>query len=155
VALLVLAVSWALLIGAWFLLVDTSSVAEWSAAVAAGLVATLAAWVVYESGVARMRPSLVLLRGLGRQLVRVPPDFWLLARELGRALAGRHRAGRFHELRLPLPVNARGDARRATIETLGSLAPNTIVLGIDEEGVIVHQLAARHEERSSVEGIGA
>lgn len=153
--LLLLATVWALLLGAWLLLVDTSSVAEWASGAGAALVATIAAAAAYTSGISRMRPSLDLARGLGSQLARVPPDLWLLARELVRALAGRHPRGRFHELRLPLPVDARSDARRAAIETFGSLAPNMIVLGVDDEGVIVHQLAARRDERDGVEGLGA
>ncbi len=52
-------------------------------------------------------------------------------------------------------MSAAGDARRAGIELAGSLAPNTIVLGVDEQQVVVHQLAARHGERASVVEIGS
>jgi hypothetical protein len=74
---------------------------------------------------------------------------------LSRALAGRRRQGRFHELALELPVDERGNGRRAAIELVGSLAPNTIVLGVDDRRVIVHQLLARHGERDSVVEVGS
>jgi len=36
---------------------------------------------------------------------------------------------------------------------LGSLSPNTIVLGVDERAVLVHQLVAHHEGRVRVQEI--
>ncbi len=150
-----LIVWWALLGGVWMLLVDTVSTAEVLSAVAASLLAALATGLVFGGGIDSMRPAASLLVGLARQLARVPADLWLLALALGRARAGRRRAGRFHELALELPPSERGNGRRAAIELIGSLAPNTIVLGVDERRVIVHQLLARHAERESVVEIGS
>ena len=145
---------WALLGGAWMLLVDTVSTAEVACAVVAALAGVVATRLVFGSGIAGMRPAVSLGSALARQLARVPRDLWLLAAALGRALAGRRRPGRFHELALELAVNETGNGRRAGIELLGSLAPNTIVLGVDERRVIVHQLVARQRERASVPEIG-
>lgn len=146
---------WVALGGLWMLLVDTVSVAEVVCAVLAGLIGAFATRLVLANAAAEMRPGWRLLAGPARQLVRVPGDLWLLARELSRALAGRRRVGRFHEIALELPVDAAGHARRAGIELFGSLAPNTIVLGVDEQRVIVHQLAACHDARASLREIGS
>ncbi|HEX3512197.1 MAG TPA: hypothetical protein VHT27_13985 [Solirubrobacteraceae bacterium] len=148
-------IAFALFVGVWLLLVDTSSTAEWVGALIAAAIAVVAAALVYDSGTARLRFGLRSARGLFAQLARVPVDVWLLVRELARAIAGTHTQGRFHELALELPMSPRGNARRATIELVGSLAPNTIVLGVDERHVVVHQLVARHEERAGVGEIGA
>lgn len=146
---------WALLGGAWMLLVDTVSTAEVVCAIAAALTAVLATGLVLGSGEQNMRPADGMLIALARQLARVPADLWLLWVALSRALRGRRRPGRFHELALRLPVNDRDNGRRAAIELFGSLAPNTIVLGVDEQRVVVHQLLARHEERENVVEVGS
>ncbi|HEY2140944.1 MAG TPA: Na+/H+ antiporter subunit E [Solirubrobacteraceae bacterium] len=146
---------WGLLGGMWMLLVDTVSTAEVLCAIAAALAGVLVTRLVFDSGIASMRPAGSLPRALAKQLVRVPADLWLLAVALARALAGRPRPGRFYELAIELPVSARGNGQRAAIELLGSLAPNTIVLGVDEQRVIVHQLLARHPERESVVEVGS
>jgi multisubunit Na+/H+ antiporter MnhE subunit len=146
---------WGALGGLWMLLVDTVSTAEVLCAVAAAATGVLVTRLVFESGTARMRPAAGVLAAVVRQLARVPGDLWLLARVLARALAGQRRPGRFHQIPLALPVSAAANARRAAIELAGSLAPNTIVLGVDEHEVVVHQLAARHGERASVAEIGS
>jgi multisubunit Na+/H+ antiporter MnhE subunit len=147
---------WALLAGAWMLLVDTVSTAEVLCAAAAALSGVLVTRLVFDSGVGKVRPAGSLALALARQLTRVPADLWLLAVALTRALAGRRRRpGRFHELALELPVDERGNGRRAGIELVGSLAPNTIVLGVDERRIVVHQLLARHSGRESVVEVGS
>lgn len=146
---------WALLGGAWMLLVDTVSTAEVVCAIAAALTGALVTGLVLGSGEARMRPARGMLVALARGLARVPGDLWLLWVALSRALRGRRRPGRFHELALRLPVTEHDNGRRAAIELVGSLAPNTIVLGVDERQVVVHQLLARHEERENVVEVGS
>jgi hypothetical protein len=137
------------------LLVDTPSTAEEVCAVVAALTGALATRLVLAGEVDRMLPALSVLTALVRQLARVPADLCLLTVALARALSGRRRPGRFHELELELPVNEQGNGRRAAIELIGSLAPNTIVLGVDERRVIVHQLLARNDERTSIREIGS
>jgi multisubunit Na+/H+ antiporter MnhE subunit len=137
----------------WMLLVDTSSTAELLAALAATLLGVLATRLVFKEEAARMAPAPWLPMALARQLARVPADLWLLAVALARALAGRRRPGRFHRIPLTLGLDPAENARRAAIELAGSLAPNTIVLGVDEREVIVHQLADRRRQRLSLKEI--
>lgn len=151
----VLVVWWGLLGGVWMLLVDTVSIAEAASAVTAALIGVFITWLVFASDIGSMLPARGVLVALARQLARVPVDLWLLAVALRRALAGRRRQGRFHELALELPMDERANGRRAAIELVGSLAPNTIVLGVDEQRVVVHQLLARHREREDVVEVGA
>lgn len=152
---LLLVVWWALLGALWMLLVDTASRAEEVSAVVVALVGAFVTGLVLASRIAGMRATAIVCSALARQLVRVPADLGLLAVALARALTGRRRPGRFHELALELAVDERGSGRRAGIELIGSLAPNTIVLGVDERRVIVHQLVARHGERAGVGEIGS
>lgn len=132
------------------LLVDTVSIAELAACSAAALIGTLATVLVKHEGVADLREHHVFVTSLPKQLARVPLDVLLLIRELGRALAGRHPTGRFHELPFEGGSDPRENARRAAVEMLGSLAPNTIVLGVDDEKIVVHQLAAHARDRAAV-----
>ncbi|MHB1468242.1 MAG: Na+/H+ antiporter subunit E [Solirubrobacteraceae bacterium] len=137
---------WVGLLAAWFLLVDTSSIAELLAGAASAAVAAALTVLAREEGL--FEPALWIGIGfLARALIRVPADLALLARQLLRALAGRQSRGRLHEIELELPDSSRGDARRAAIELIGSIAPNTIVLGVDDRHVVVHQLVARRAER--------
>jgi len=144
-------VCWLAIAAVWMLLVDTISVAELSAGAIVALLGTIATQLARREGVARVQsPTRAIWRALPRQLMRVPFDFCLLARELGRALLGRHNRGRFHTVPLDGAHISRLQTRHAAIELLGSLSPNTIVLGVDDDVVIVHQLAARGDERSSI-----
>lgn len=145
---------WLVLAGLWMLLVDTLSVAEVLCAVAAAAVGALVTRLALASGIAPMSPSPVLLASIVRQLARVPADLWLLTVVLARALAGHRRPGRLHQIPLGLPIDTAANARRAGIEWAGSIAPNTIVLGVDGREVVVHQLADRYGERASVVEIG-
>ncbi len=168
---LVLVVWCALLGGLWMLLVDTVSVAELVGAAVAALLGVLAGYLAFAEQLAPLRPTPTAIAWFGRQLMRVPADLWLLAVALARALlgrgpagggrigdragGGRRRPGRFHEVAVELPVDPSGNTRRAGIELFGSLAPNTIVLGVDERRAIVHQLVARHQERDRLREIGS
>ncbi len=142
---------WILIWGAigavWMLLVDTPTLAEILAGALAAALGTLATASASAQHLTRQRPELRLLLTLPGQLARIPADLWLLTLELGRALTGTHRGGRFYAVPFHGGTDARGNGLRATIELFGSLAPNTIVLGVDEHQTIVHQLTARHRER--------
>jgi hypothetical protein len=146
---------WGVLGGLWMLLVDTVSTAEVLCAVVVAAAGAFVTRLVIEGGAARMHHAENIVMALARQLARVPSDLWLLGLALWRALAGPPRPGRFHELALELPVDELGNGRRAEIELVGSLAPNTIVLGVDERRVVVHQLLARQGERESVVELGS
>ena len=87
-----------------------------------------------------------------RPVAKVPLDIVLVSAEAlaqlvrRRAVRGQFRAVRF---------DAMGDtpedtARRALTDVLGSLAPNTIVIGVDQERglLLVHQLRRQGEPRN-------
>jgi hypothetical protein len=112
-------------------------------------------------GVRSSRP----LRGLLdpsvlRVVLRAAPGFvtesamilgFLVARLAGRAPRGRFRTAPFRA-----GGNGRRDvARRALSEAVGSLGPNTIVIGIDRDRdlILVHQLVRRDEDRDPL-GLG-
>lgn len=135
---------WVFAAAIWMLLVDTSKLPE----VAAGaFVATVAAtWMELVRGqrIARLsihpgfiapawRPLLGAVRDIGRLTLAVLRQ--LVEREpvRGRVVA------------IPFAHGAdepRDNGRRAAAQALGSLAPNTIVIGVDPDGdrLIAHQL---------------
>lgn len=142
--------AWGAIGAVWMLLVDTPTLPEILLGAAAATVGTAASASVLSQHLTRLRLELETLLSLPGQVVRVPVDLWLLARELGKALTGTHRNGRFYAVPFNGGTDARNNGRRATTELFGSLAPNTIVLGVDEHQTIVHQLAARHAERDTL-----
>jgi multisubunit Na+/H+ antiporter MnhE subunit len=142
---------WAVLAGLWMALVDTRSTAEFAAGAGVSLAGLLLTVAVSRQHVADMHLQLRLLAALPGQLARVPVDLWLLARELARALSGRRAPSRFHSLPFAGGEGPRANGRRAAIQLIGSIAPNTIVLGVDDRQVVVHQLAARASERRRIE----
>jgi multisubunit Na+/H+ antiporter MnhE subunit len=83
-------------------------------------------------------------------LARIPPNLWRLVSEtvvvfafVVRRLAGRRARGRFRAVSFRAGGSGRRDvARRAFAEAAGSLGPNTIVVGVDEDRdlILVHQL---------------
>jgi hypothetical protein len=128
----------------YLLLIDTTAAPE----VAAGAVAALLAAGVYElayaEGAAHASFRLRWLRRSGRVLMSVPPQILMVCAEiLAQVAAPRRERG---ELRtVPFHVggeDSRDRGRRALTEALGSLAPNTIVIGADPAAgvLLVHQL---------------
>ena len=116
------------------------------------------------SAAVAIRSARPLRASLSSELLRaLPSAAWSLVAEsalvlvfLARRLAGRRERGRFRTA----PFRGGGDgprdvARRALTESLGSMGPNTIVIGIDRERdlVIVHQLA-RRDDRVDPLGLG-
>lgn len=139
---------WILGAATWLLLVDTVYWPELAAGAIAAALCTALVELVREQHVVRLAPHQAFLLGFFKQLAQVPFDLWLLARELARALAGRHPAGRFHTIPYARGGDSpRNNSRSAAIEGWGSLAPNTLVLGVDEQEIVVHQLAARASAR--------
>jgi len=146
---------WAVLAGIWMLLVDTRSIAEYSACAGVSLAGLTFTWLVSRQHVADLRLRASLLLALPRQALGVPLDLWLLTRELAKALLGRHPGGRFHSLPFEGTTGPLANGRRAAIDLIGSLSPNTLVLGADERQVIVHQLAAHAPARRRIEEMAA
>jgi multisubunit Na+/H+ antiporter MnhE subunit len=136
---------WALCFVLWMLLVFKTEPAEVVAGALAAAFAATAAELVRSRGYAPFAPRLEWSRALLRLPREVAHDTWrmtlLLVRHFTR---GERIEGSFRIVQIP--ASARGDphaqARRAVAEWLSSVSPNTYVLGVHEEHLVVvlHQL---------------
>jgi multisubunit Na+/H+ antiporter MnhE subunit len=136
--------TWALLFGVWMLLVDNDTLPELLAGAGAAALAAVGSELVRAQRIAQVRVRLSWLARVWKPLARIPLDtamvIWALALELS---GRRHRRGAFRALRFRAPgADPEAVARRALAEALGSLAPNTFVIGVDTERelLLVHQL---------------
>jgi multisubunit Na+/H+ antiporter MnhE subunit len=145
-------VRWALLMALWLALTDTHKEPELLAgAVAAAVGATVAGAVVRTGQPKPVAKSLELLRlgprRLGRPIVRLVADTWLVTMALARASVGRRPRGSFRAVRYIPDAPRRSAAGRTLTEIWGSLTPNRYVIGTDDdEGVLlVHELVRTDE----------
>ena len=127
---------WVVLAALWLLLVDNTKLRELVAGAVAAALAASAATAVEERHPLRLAPRPSWLLGALRVLPRLP-------------LGGSFRAIRFRR---------GGDdpesvARRAFAEALDSLGPNSYVVGIDDDVMLVHQLV-RPEDPASADPAG-
>lgn len=133
-----------LAVGFYLLLIDTTDLPELYAALG-GLVLVVGGWVAarQQGGVEAGVPAAWLFRG-ERVFAGVPRQIVLLCVDAvsqlvtPRAMRGSLRAVPFRAG----GGDARDLGRRALAEGLGSLAPNTIVVGVDPERdlLLIHQL---------------
>lgn len=128
----------------YLLLIDTVSLPEVYVLAGVALACGLLFEFSREHGFEEARIAPRMLAGVWRLAVKIPVDIGLLIREAIAQLAhpqasrGAFRAVRFGATeRTP-----EATGRRALTEALGSVSPNTLVLGVDcERGrLIVHQL---------------
>jgi multisubunit Na+/H+ antiporter MnhE subunit len=130
--------------GFYMLLIDTSSQPELWAGLGAWILAAVAYEVSREQGFAEARIRLAWLARGWRVAIRIPAHIWLVSRDAITQLFTPDRPrGQFRAVRFDACSDDPGDAgKRALAEALGSLAPNTIVIGIDTERklLLVHQL---------------
>ena len=130
--------------GLWMLLIDNVAQPEVvTGIVCAVLAATLATVAIGTRHVGfRLRPG--LLRHAWRPLLELFSDSGKLTVALARQLVLRRRVrGRFRAARYRATAGTpEAAARRALTESLGSLAPNRFVIGVDREAqlVLVHEL---------------
>jgi multisubunit Na+/H+ antiporter MnhE subunit len=127
----------------YMVLIDTVSLPELYAGAGVVLLATLAFAASREQGFteAVIRPAW-LLRAW-RPLVNVPGHIAMVSWEAIRQLFDRRPTrGVFRAVPFAAGEDPEGVGRRALSEILGSLAPNTIVVGVDVERqlLFVHQL---------------
>jgi multisubunit Na+/H+ antiporter MnhE subunit len=140
-------IAWYLpLVVLWLAFVDTLATGEVVLGLVAAAVAATAAEVVRDQDLVRFRLKVAWLRGLYRLPGQVLVDSRVLAVTLWRRLTGRPVHGGFRALPFPAERDdARSAARRALVTGFVSLTPNTYVVGIEEDGVmLVHQLAYHH-----------
>jgi hypothetical protein len=143
--LLNLAAGFAMSAAFYLLLIDTTEPPELYAGAGAAVLGAVAFAAGRQQGFAEASPGSGWLRQSWRVLVRIPADVWwvsLTALEQlvhPRPSRGLMRAVPFHHGE---GESAREVGRRALAEGLGSLAPNTIVIGIDPERdlILAHQL---------------
>ena len=137
---------WVVLTGFYLLLVFKTEPAEFVAGAVCGAVSATGAELVRRHGRLRFRPGLGWLPALRHLPADTLRDCGALTGVLWRVLVRREGVhGRFRTL--PFSGAAGSDAedvgRRAVTKWLGSVAPNTVVVGFTKrtEGVVVHQLA--------------
>ena len=136
---------WIALAALWLLLVDNVKFPELMTGAAAALIGAVAAEVVHSQSLVRIRVKPSWLRYAWRPLVTVFPDtarvLLALLRQLvrRRPVRGEFRAVPFRPGR---PDGAHDMTRRAVAKGAGSFAPNTYVVGVDDESevMLVHQL---------------
>jgi hypothetical protein len=129
--------------GFYLVLIDTVSLPELYAMAGIVLLAGLAFMASVEQGFveAAVRPRWLL--AAWRPVVSVPGQVVLVAREALAQLVHRRAArGAFRAIAFTAGEEPDDVGRRALSEILGSLAPNTIVIGVDTERqlLLVHQL---------------
>ena len=127
----------------WLAFVDTFARQEVIAGLVAAAVAATAAELVRSQGLVRFRLEPRWLRGLPGLPWQVLRDTWLLAVAMWRHCSGHPVRGVFRVV--PFPSEAddnRSAARRALVTVLVSVAPNTVVVGVegDEGELLVHEL---------------
>jgi hypothetical protein len=134
------------LAGAFYLLlIDTLELPELYAGAAVAVLCALAFGATREQGVAEARLEPRWLSRVAFALARIPGDIARLSlAALQQLVRPRARRGEFRAFRFAAgePDDPHDAGRRAAAEAAGSLAPNTIVVGVDvERGLILaHQL---------------
>lgn len=127
----------------WLAFVDTLAWEEVAAGLVAAAIAATAAELVRSQDLVRFHLDPRWLRGLSQLPWQVLRDTWLLTAALWRHGTGRPVQGRFRVVPFPSEADdARSAARRALVTAVTSVAPNTVVVGIEgaEGELLVHQL---------------
>lgn len=130
--------------GFYMLLIDTASLPELYAMAGVALACGLLFLLSREQGFMEARISPTLLVGVWRLAVKIPLDIALVCWEaVAQLLHPRAARGSFRRAPFAAVEDSAGDVgRRALAEALGSVAPNTIVIGVDPDRrvLLVHQL---------------
>jgi multisubunit Na+/H+ antiporter MnhE subunit len=127
----------------WLAFVDTLAAEEVALGLVTAAVAATAAELVRSQGLVRFHLDPRWLRDVHRLPWQVLRDCWLLAAALWRHCTDRPFRGEFRVVPFPVEADdARSAARRALATALVSVAPNTVVVGVEggEGGMLVHQL---------------
>jgi multisubunit Na+/H+ antiporter MnhE subunit len=127
----------------WLAFVDTLAWEEVAAGLVAAAIAATAAELVRSQDLFRFRMDPRWLRDLHLLPWQVLRDCWLLTVALWRHCTGHPVRGVFRVVPFPSEADdARSAARRALVTVVGSVAPNTVVVGVEgaEGEMLVHQL---------------
>jgi hypothetical protein len=130
----------------YLLLIDTTSLPELYVLAGVALLAGVAFEASREQGFPEARVSPRWLARAWRVVARVPPEVALLCSEALEQLLHRKRVrGEFRAIPFKGGDGEQDRGRFALTEIVGSLAPNTIVIGIDPDAelLLVHQLRRR------------
>lgn len=145
--------------GFYLLLIDTTSLPELYVLGGVALACGVAFTVGHEREFVEARVRLRWLLQVGRLAARIPIDIGLVCWEAlaqlarPRATRGMFRAAAFEAIK----ADPSDTGRRALVESLGSVAPNTIIVGVDSEHglLLVHQLRRQGEpDQLDVLGLG-
>ena len=144
----------------YLLLIDTTSSPELYAGAAAALLAALVCAVANRNGLRGVSPRRVAPRRVARTLAQIPADIvWVSAAALAQLVSPRPVRGRWRAV--PFRFGEADDvgdrSRRALAEAIGSIAPNTIIVGVDDQRDLLlgHQLRpGGGPDRTDVLGLG-
>jgi hypothetical protein len=129
--------------GFYLLLVDITSLPELYALAGVALIAAVAFEISRRQGIIEAAVTITWLFRAWRPISRVPADIGLVCHEaVAQLLRPKRARGEFRAVRFTGGEGALDYGRRALSESLGSFAPNTIVVGVDpdRELLLVHQL---------------
>jgi hypothetical protein len=131
--------------GFYLLLIDITTTPELYAGLAATLLAAAVTEAARRNGVLGVGARAAWLGRAWRAVAQIPTDIWWVSyATLSQIVAPRRPHGVLRAVSFRYgAADDGGDAgRRALAEAIGSLPPNTIVLGVDEEHdlILVHQL---------------
>ncbi|HEY1568078.1 MAG TPA: hypothetical protein VGF68_13710 [Solirubrobacteraceae bacterium] len=147
---------WGVVLAAAFylVLIDTVDLPELYAGAGAVILAAAAYEAARRQGVAEARVSPRWMARGGRVIASLPRQIaWVSWQALAQLAAPRETRGTLRAVRFRAGGEGSSDVgRRALAEGLGSLAPNSIVVGIDDERdlLLVHQLR-RHGGREELD----
>jgi multisubunit Na+/H+ antiporter MnhE subunit len=156
--LVIVVFSWLALAAVWMLLVDNESLPELLTGAGVVSIAAVGSELVRHQRIAQVRTRPLWLLRLWKPVARVPVDVgivtWALLRQIveRKPERGSLRAMRFRASGKD-PVD---NARRALAELAGSMAPNTIVIGVDTRRklILVHQLKPGGSAESTIDPLG-
>ena len=143
--------------GFYFLLIDITAPPELYVLAGVALGCGAAFTLAREQRFTEARIAPLWLATLWRVVVRIPRDIGSLCRAaLAQAVAPRSTRGAFRAGRFGATGDDPGDAgRRAMTEWLGSLSPNTFVVGVDTDRglLLVHELR-RQSDSEQLDPLG-
>jgi multisubunit Na+/H+ antiporter MnhE subunit len=129
----------------YLVLIDTFSSPELYAGLGVLVLAVIAFDASRGQGVTGVVIETRLLRRAYRALVHIPADIAVVCRAALLRPLGRAPRGEFRAIPFRTGTGETDAGRHALAELAGSLAPNTIVIGVDPDSqlLLVHQLTPR------------